>query len=138
MIKTEKLQIFMKQMEARNGRFTLFGLFLREDSPGLWDLVLAAPWLENGKLKTLGEFVQKMSEAFGQDEVISFSRIVTLNHDDPALRAILSETGSLKKPLEKQGHDLFGLPIEHAVILRAGRTKNRMMIFLPQNLWKSL
>jgi hypothetical protein len=123
MIKTEKLQSFMKQMEARNGRFTLFGLFLREDSPGLWDLVLAAPWLENGKLKALGEFVQKMSEAFGPDEVMSFSRIVTLNHDDPALRAILSETGSLKRPLEKQGHDLFGLPIEHAVILRAGRSK---------------
>ncbi len=121
MIETEKLQKFMKQMEARKGRFTLFGLFLREDSPGLWDLVLAAPWLENGKLKALGEFVQKMSEAFGQDEVMSFSRIVTLNHDDPSLRAILSETGSLKKPMEKQGHDLFGLPIEHAVILRATR-----------------
>jgi hypothetical protein len=64
-----------------------------------------------------------MSKAFGQDEVMSFSRIVTLNHDDPALRAILSESASLKKPLEKQGHDLFGLPIEHAVILRAVQPK---------------
>src|SRR5229473_2174665 len=123
MIETEKLQKFMKQMEARKGRFTLFGLFLREDSPGLWDLVLAAPWLENGKLKALGEFVQKMSDAFGQEEVMYFSRIVTLNHDDPSLRAILSEMGSVKKPVEKQGHDLFGLPIEHAVILRAGQPK---------------
>ena len=113
----------MKQVEARKGRFTLFGLFLREDSPGLWDLVLAAPWLENGKLKALGEFAQTMSEALGQDEVMSFSRIVTLNHDNPSLRAILSETGSLKRPLEKQGHDLFGLPIEHAVILRAAKQK---------------
>ena len=123
MIETEKLQKFMKQIEARKGRFTLFGLFLREDSPGLWDLVLAAPWLENGKLKALGEFVEKMSEAFRQDEVMSFSRIVTLDHDDPALRSILSEIGSVKKPLEKQGHDLFGLPIEHAVILRARELK---------------
>jgi hypothetical protein len=123
MIETVKLQKFMKQVEARKGRFTLFGLFLREDSPGLWDLVLAAPWLENGKLKALGEFVEKMSQAFGHDEVMSFSRIVTLNHDDPALRAILSETSSLKRPFEQQGHDLFGLPIEHAVILRAAKPK---------------
>jgi len=76
MIETEKLQKFMKQVEARKGRFTLFGLFLREDSPGLWDLVLAAPWLENEKLKALGDLVQKMSETFGQDEVMTFSRIV--------------------------------------------------------------
>jgi hypothetical protein len=69
------------------------------------------------------KFVEQMSKAFGQDEVMSFSRIVTLNHDDPALRAILSESASLKKPLEKQGHDLFGLPIEHAVILRAAQPK---------------
>jgi len=123
MIETEKLQRFMKQMEARRGRFTLFGLFMREDSPGLWDLVLAAPWLENGKLKALGEFVQQMSKTLGQEEVMSFSRIVTLNREDPALRAILSESASLKKPVEKQGHDLFGLPIEHAVILRATQPK---------------
>ena len=123
MIQTEKLRKFMKQVEARKGRFTLFGVFLREDSPGLWDLVLAAPWLENGKLEALGEFAEQMSKTLGTDEVMSFSRIVTLNHDDPALRAILSEIGSLEKPLEKQGHDLFGLPIEHAVILRAMRPK---------------
>jgi len=124
MIETEKLHKFMKQIEARKGRFTLFGLFLREDSPGLWDLVLAAPWLENGRLKALGELVQQMSKALGQDEVMSFSRIVTLNHDDPALHAILSEIGSRRKPLEKRGHDLFGLPIEHAVILRAAKPKS--------------
>ena len=123
MIQTEKLRRFMKQVEARKGRFTLFGVFMREDSPAQWDLVLAAPWLENGKLKALGEFVEQMSKAFGQDEVMSFSRIVTLNHDDPSLHAILSESASLKKPLEKQGHDLFGLPIEHAVILRAAQPK---------------
>ena len=123
MIKTEKLQEFMKRVEAQKGRFTLFGIFMREDSPAQWDLVLAAPWLENGKLKALGEFVEQMSKTFGQDEVMYFSRIVTLNHDDPALRAILSEIASLRKPLEKQGHDLFGLPIEHAVILRASEPK---------------
>ena len=96
---------------------------MREDSPGRWDLVVSAPWLEVGKLKALGEFVEKMSDVFGQDEVMSFSRIVTLNHDDPVLRAILTEVGRGRKPLERQGHNLFGLPIEHALILRASHPK---------------
>jgi hypothetical protein len=119
MIKIEKLQKLMKQIEARKGPFTLFGVFMREESPGLWDLVLSAPWLEAGRLKALEEFVEEMSEALGQDEVMSFSRIVTLNHDDQALQDVLNEIGSPKKPLEMQGHNLFGLPVEHAVILRA-------------------
>jgi len=123
MIQTEQLQRFMKRIETRKGPFTLFGGFMREESPGLWDLVIAAPWLETGKLKALGEFAQEMSDTFGQDEVMSFSRIVTLNHDDPLLHEILNEVGSIKKPLEKQGHNLFGLPVEHAVILRARMPK---------------
>ena len=123
MIPTDKLRQFMKRVEAQKGRFTLFGVFMREDSPGRWDLVVSAPWLEAGKLKALGEFVKKMSDAFGQDDVTSFSRIVTLNHDDPALQAILTEAGPVKKLLEKQGRSLFGLPVEHAVILRANHPK---------------
>lgn len=123
MIPTDKLRQFMKRVEAQKGRFTLFGVFMREDSPGRWDLVVSAPWLEAGKLKALGEFVEKMSDAFGQDDVMSFSRIVTLNHDDPVLQAILTEAGPVKMPLEKEGQNLFGLPIEHAVILRAEHPK---------------
>src|SRR5882672_11618408 len=78
MIKIEKLQKLMKHVEARRGRFTFFAVFMREESPGLWDLVVSAPWLKAGRLKALGEFVEEMSEALGQDEVMSFSRIVTL------------------------------------------------------------
>jgi len=124
MISTGKLRQFMKRVETeQKERFTLFGVFMREDSPGGWDLVVSAPWLEAGKLKALGEFVKKMSDAFGQDDVMSFSRIATLNHDNPTLQAILNEAGPVRKPLEKQGRNLFGLPLEHAVILRAEQPK---------------
>lgn len=123
MIPTDELIQFMKRVEAWKGRFTLFGVFMREDSPGPRDLVISAPWLEEGKLKALGEFVKNMSDEFGQDNVMSFSRIVTLNHDNPALQAILNEAAPVEEPLEKQGPSLFGLPVEHAVILRAEQPK---------------
>ena len=125
MISKAKLKQFIEQVEEQKGRFTLFGIFVREDSPGLWDLVVSAPWLESGKLKALGEFVKKMSDTFGQDEIMSFSRIVTLNHDDPTLQAILTEVSLAKEiPWEKQGPDLFGLPIERAVVWRAQRPQH--------------
>lgn len=123
MIQIEQLQKFMKRIEARKGPFTLFGLFMRDESPGLWDLIISAPWLETGKLKALGEFAQEMSATFGQEQVLSFSRIITLNHDEDLLHKILDEVGSVRKPLEKQGDNLFGLPVEHAVILRARMPK---------------
>ena len=123
MIDIAKLRKLMIRIEGQKGRFTLFGLFLREDSPGKWDLVLAAPWLEKGKLKALGEFVKEVSETFGEEDILSLSRIVTLNHNDPALQAILKEVGSVGKTLERWGRDLFGLSIEHAYIFRTKQEK---------------
>ena len=123
MIEIPKLRKLMKRIEAQRGPFVLFGLFMREDSPGKWDLVLAAPWLERGRLKALGEFVKELSGTFGEEDVLSLSRIVTLNSDDAALHAILNDIGSVTRPVERQGHSLFGLPVEHAYILRATRSK---------------
>jgi len=121
MIPISELQSLMKKIEARKGRFILFGLLLREDSPGAWDLVVAAPRLERGKLKALGEFVQELTKTFGQSQVLSFSQIVTLNHKHPALRAILQDVGPVRHLVERRGQNLFGLPVEHAYILRARR-----------------
>jgi hypothetical protein len=79
-----------------------------------------------GGLKALREFVKELAKTFTQEEVMSFSRIVTLNDDYPSLQQILSEAAPAKKPLEKQGRSLFGLPVEHAVILRAEPPKGRL------------
>jgi hypothetical protein len=116
-----KLEEVADAVEAKRGPFALFGLFLREDSFGQWDLVVSAPWLEEGKLKALGEFVEILARVIGQEAMLSFSRVVTLNRDEPALRAILDEVGEASLPLSKQGHNLFGLPIEDAYVLRAWR-----------------
>lgn len=51
MIDTETLAALheaMRDIGVRKGEFTLFGLFMRSDAPGTWDLVVSAPWLEAG------------------------------------------------------------------------------------------
>lgn len=89
---------------------------------GAGTLVVAAPWLERGKFEALADFAKDTSEIFGVEHIgriSSPSRIVTLNGDNPALHAILDEVGTVSRPVERQGHDLFGLPVEHAYTLKA-------------------
>jgi hypothetical protein len=56
MISISKLRKAMRDIAAKKGEFTFFGLLRRADAPGTWDLVVSAPWLGKGKLKALGEF----------------------------------------------------------------------------------
>lgn len=123
MIQTDKLRQVMEELSAEKGEFALFGLFLREEAQDKWDLVISAPWLEEGKLKALGEFVQKAASIVGEQELLALSRIITLNHDDPNLDAILDAVEVEETPLELWNTSFFGLEIKHAYILRAKRLR---------------
>ena len=65
MIQIEKFRRAMQDISATRGEFILFGLFLREEAPDKWDLVISAPWLETDKLKALREFVEKATPIVG-------------------------------------------------------------------------
>lgn len=123
MIQIDKLRRVMEEVSAEKGEFVLFGLFLREEAQDKWDLVMSAPWLEEGKLKALGEFVEKAASIVGEEELLTLSRIVTLNHDDPNLDAILEAVQVDNGPLELWNRDFFGLEIKHVYILRAKRSR---------------
>jgi hypothetical protein len=123
MISRTALYDFMKKLEARKGPFTFFGLFMREDSPNLWDLVVSAPWLGDADLDTLRKFINELADEFGEAELMNFSRVVTLTPRDESLRRILDEVGTVRKPIEKTGVDLFGLPVREAHILKARRPR---------------
>ena len=99
MIHIEKFRRVMEDISAERGEFVFFGLFLREEAPDTWDLVISAPWLETGKLKALGEFVEKVTAIVGKQELLTLSRIVTLNHDDPNLEAVLKTVQVDNDPL---------------------------------------
>lgn len=121
MIDLGKLREVMNDVSKDRGPFTLFGLFLRDEAPDKWDLVISAPWLEEGKMKALGEFVEKLSSALGEQEVLSLSRIVTVSRDDPGLQAILRAVQVEDGPVLVRDSNFFGLQIKEAHILRAKR-----------------
>ena len=119
MIETQRLKKAMREIASKKGQFTLFGLFMRADAPGRWDLVVSAPWLEQGKLKALSEFTELLSESIGEKSLSELSRIVTLKPGDPGMKAVMAAFSVEDGELRVQHSNLFGLEIEDAIILRA-------------------
>ncbi len=111
----------MREIAAKKGDFTLFGLFMRADAPGTWDLVVSAPWLEEGKLRALGELTDLLSKSIGEHALRQLSRIVTLKSDDPALKAVIAAFSVEDGEVRVQRSNLFGLQIEDGIIMRAKR-----------------
>jgi hypothetical protein len=123
MIQINKLRRLMEEVSAEKGEFTFFGLFLREEAQDKWDLLVSAPWLEEGKLKALGEFVEKAASIIGEGDFLLLSRIVTLNHDDPNLKKILETVQVDGSPLELWDTNFFGVEIKRAYILHAKKAE---------------
>lgn len=119
MIPTSTLRKAMHDIAGKKGEFTLFGLFMRSDAPGTWDLVVSAPWLEKGQLKATSEFVELLTDSIGEQALKNFSRIQTVNKENPALKAILAAFAVDDGDVRVKNSNLFGLEIEDAIILRA-------------------
>ena len=44
------------EIAQKKGDFSLFALFLREDAPDRWDLLVSAPWASSNKQEDGGVF----------------------------------------------------------------------------------
>ncbi len=119
MISTVKFRKAMRDIAAQKGDFSFFGLFLRADAPGTWDLVVSAPWLEGQNLRDLGEITKLLSKSIGQQSLRQLSRVVILNERDPSLKKVVSAYSVDDGELRVQHSKLFGLDIEDAIIMRA-------------------
>src|ERR1041385_2376452 len=121
MISVPALRKAMHEISSKKGPFTLFGLFMRSDAPGTWDLVVSAPWLEEGKLRALSQFVELLTDSIGEQAFRDFSRVQTVGEENPALRKILTAFSVDDGEVRVSKSHLFGLEIEDAIILRARR-----------------
>jgi len=77
----EKFISLEKEIADEKGDFVLFGIFLREEAPNRWDVVISAPWFGENKNESLNFIVQKFTSKLEEQELIMLSRIVLL---DPA------------------------------------------------------
>jgi len=113
----DKMAALEKEISLEKGDFYLFALFRREDAADRWDLVVASPWLEADEQQGLNYLADKVRAALTEEELLSLSKIVVLEADNPvvdAVRKSVQDTRHGRVELENQ--DFAGVQVAHACI----------------------
>ena len=105
----EKLSRLERTLSQEKGVFNLFALFLREDAPDVWDLVVAAKWIEDDEPAALLEISKRVQAFLSAHEITKISRVVVINESIRRLR---------RSPLRSQS--TTGLPRSRQHILWSG------------------
>jgi hypothetical protein len=119
----DKLVQVEKDISSDKGSFLLFALFLREDAPDLWDLLIAAKWVEENKANSLKYLSSQLTKHLKQDELIKLSRILIIESNNPGLKAIHRAIQIEHGKAEIRGSNFFGLQIKHAYLITSKRGK---------------
>jgi hypothetical protein len=108
-----------REMAQRRGDFVLFALFLREDVPDRWDLVVAAPWIGEHKDDAVAYIVQEIQSRLSPQDLVQLSRIVVVDPSDPAVDALVRSIRVEHGRVEVRDSVFFGVPVKHALIVTA-------------------
>src|SRR3972149_3131589 len=83
---TEKFAERESHIAEEKGPFALFALFMREDAPDRWDLIVSAPWAGGDKRSVVDYFVSQIKSRLGEQGLTSLSRIVVIDPQHAAVR----------------------------------------------------
>ena len=119
MIPVDALKGIERKLSREKGAFTLFAVFERQDIPSHWDLVVAAPWIEQGNKNALKVLAAEMKERLSPKELERVSRIVLLHPGDANVRAITSEHSIEHGRLEIDEGSHYGFPAERGFVITA-------------------
>jgi hypothetical protein len=114
-----KLESMEREVAAEKGPFRFFALFLRDDSPGKWDLLLSASWLEANQADGMDYLAKQVQSRLDTEELLLLSRLVFIGEHAPGLVAVLNACKTQHNTVELGGGNYFGLEIKHAYIITA-------------------
>jgi len=116
-----KLRAIEREIAVEKGPFLFFALFLREDAPDLWDLMVAAPWITGDKPSALKYIAEKVKTGLEVDELLKISRIVLIEEKNQALEALQQAIHVEHGAAEIEDSNFWGLPIKHAYLITSRR-----------------
>ena len=122
MIDLDKFITIEKELAQENGSFDLFALFLREDSIGKWDILVASDWLQKDQRKSMRLITKKLRDQLSKNELINVSRVVIISEDNPGFDDFSQAIDSEDEVTEVKNTIFFGLPIKHAFVITSKRT----------------
>ena len=117
----QKFTALESTIAEEKGAFALFALFLREDVPDRWDLIVSAPWVGADKKGAVSYLIAEIKSRLGDRDLTNLSRIVVVDPQETEVqnlnRAFQIEHGGI----EVRDSSFFGLPVKHAYIIPSKR-----------------
>lgn len=110
-----------RAMADEKGQFTLFALFLRQDAPNVWDVVVSSPWVESDRAEALRYISAKLRAHLTDAQLTQLSRIVLVEPSSPSLDAIRRFVRAEHSAVEVKDSVFFGLDIKHGYIIAVQR-----------------
>ena len=109
-----KIGSLVKLITDEKGELSFFSLVLREDA-SVWDVLVAAKWIDEDRKQALNYLVQKVQGALTKQELLEVSGIILLQNEyftGPV--NFTSETGWPQVDI-----DLYGVAVKKAYIFVA-------------------
>lgn len=120
-----KLKSIEQRLSKERGRFWFFALLQRDDSPGKWDLLVSAEWLQEKERKSLDHITAAIEQEFDQDDLLQLSRVVVLNPDNPIVQDLTTAFSQEHKLTRIQNITVNGMHFIQGVIITSRRPKSR-------------
>lgn len=117
----DKMAAIERQASREKGDFYFFSLFLREESPGKWDLLVSAPWIETNNKEALKYLSSLVQSHLTTEELLSLSRIVLIDMNNPGLEAVQNAVAVEHGKVEVKDSNFFGLDIKQAYVITSKR-----------------
>jgi len=118
---TEKFTDLESRIANEKGAFVLFALFMREDAPDRWDLIISAPWAGDDKPSAVNYIVSQIKSRLGEKDLTNLSRIVVIDTEDAAVQALNRTIQIEHGRVEVRDSNFFGMPVKHAYIITSKR-----------------
>lgn len=110
------IKLLEEEISTEKGEFSLFALFRRAEAPDKYDLLVSAPWIEADKKQSLDYLVEKVRKQLTKGQLLSLSRIVLLEKDNPILKSINKAIKVKHGSVEVKDSSFSGIQISQACI----------------------
>jgi hypothetical protein len=105
-------------VSAEKGDFTLFGLFLREGSPGRWDLLVSAKWIDADEHEAIRTFADLLQQHLTRQQLLVFSHIHPVRTQaNDFLQALQRKVGNVEHGLVEVRGEIAGMLIEQGYVI---------------------
>ena len=118
-----KLQDIELELSKEFGELRLFALFLRNDSPNRWDLLVSAEWTDDDRYSGLSIVSKKLQKHLIANEIILISGIVMVLPDYPILDVALDACEVKHGFVDVPPYLFSEYDIERAFFITAQRNK---------------